>query len=68
MSPDFNAAVSSTGSAPKYLVPDQRIVSVEHPGIVENIDKAVESLGGEAELSRVRSFSILIDRGSVANV
>ena len=53
MSPCLISASSQIEKAPVYFVSGQRIVSVEHPGIVRNIDKAVQSLGGESELSQV---------------
>ena len=43
----------STGTAKVFHVPGDRIVSVEHPCIVKDIDKGVKSLGGEAQVKNV---------------
>lgn len=40
-------------SAPWYTVPPQDIVSVEHPCVVKNIDKAIDTLQGYAAVSKV---------------
>ena len=42
--------------APRYSVPDQLVVNVEHPFIIENIDKGIASLGGEAKIQKVRTL------------
>jgi len=39
--------------APIYDVPDQRVVSIEHPCIVKNLDRGLKSLGGEAQIQHV---------------
>lgn len=39
--------------APRYNVPADRIVSIEHPCIVQNFDNGFKSLGGEAQLEQV---------------
>lgn len=31
-----------------------RVVNIEHPGIVKNIDRGILSLGGETEIRKVR--------------
>ncbi|KAH8701977.1 RNA polymerase III transcription factor IIIC subunit-domain-containing protein [Talaromyces proteolyticus] len=38
--------------APWYEVPQRRIVAVEHPGIVKNVDRAIRTLQGEAGLAK----------------
>jgi general transcription factor 3C polypeptide 5 (transcription factor C subunit 1) len=51
---DTHASDSRTGApseAPRYSIPNQRIVSVEHPCIVQNVDKAITMLGGGGTLS-----------------
>lgn len=40
-------------AAPWSNVPPVAIVCVEHPFIVKNIDKAIETLGGHNDISRV---------------
>ena len=37
--------------APQFLVPGVPIVSVEHPCIIQNVDKAIRMLGRESEIS-----------------
>ncbi|KPI36462.1 Transcription factor tau 95 kDa subunit [Cyphellophora attinorum] len=49
--PDTNAGPPN--EAPRFSIPNQRIVSVEHPCIVQNVDKAVAMLGGGGTLSEV---------------
>ncbi|KAI7337966.1 hypothetical protein KC315_g1986 [Hortaea werneckii] len=39
--------------APVHIVPQASIVSVEHPCIINNLDNALRSLGGEAQLKHV---------------
>ena len=39
-----------TSSAPWYDVPQKDVVTVEHPCIVQDVDKAVQMLGGELAL------------------
>lgn len=41
-------------TAPFYSVPPRHLVSVEHPAIVHNTDKAVDSLQGNASIKNVR--------------
>lgn len=50
---DFNPSLSSSTYAPWYNVPSKPIVSVEHPFIIKNINKGIESLGGPHKLQRV---------------
>ena len=45
--------VLSEDGLPIYTVPQQRIVSIEHPCIVANLDNALKSLGGEQQLKDV---------------
>ncbi|KAJ5795252.1 Transcription factor IIIC subunit 5 [Penicillium paradoxum] len=35
-------------TAPFYAVPSRRLVSVEHPAVIRNVDKAMETLQGDA--------------------
>lgn len=41
-------------TAPFYQIPSRRIVSVEHPAIIRNLDKAVDTLKGDAGITKVR--------------
>jgi len=45
--------LSTPRAAPWYLVPSRTIISVEHPFIVKDVSKAVESLGGPKAVGRV---------------
>lgn len=47
------------GSAPSYSVPQERVVSIEHPCIVRNFDNGFKSLGGEHQLKDVSSTRCL---------
>ncbi|KAJ9316621.1 hypothetical protein DTO271D3_3128 [Paecilomyces variotii] len=40
-------------TAPWYPIPSRRIVSVEHPGIVKNVDKAIDTLNGNSGISKI---------------
>lgn len=42
--------------APDFEVEDKRIIVVEHPGVVEDKDRAIESLGGRKRLQEVTSL------------
>ena len=39
--------------APWHVVPTTQVVSVEHPCVVKNVDKALQMLGGDRELAKV---------------
>lgn len=41
-------------TAPFYAIPPRRLVSVEHPAVVQNLDKAVDTLQGNAGIDKVR--------------
>lgn len=41
-------------TAPFYAVPSRRLVSVEHPAVVRNVDKAIETLQGDSGIKTVR--------------
>ena len=47
-------------SASSYDVPEERIVSIEHPCIVKNFSNAFKSLGGEQQLKHVSEYSTLV--------
>lgn len=48
---DMEPAQSST--APVYTVPQERVVSIEHPCVVRNFDNGIKSLGGEPRMKHV---------------
>ncbi|KAL4886011.1 RNA polymerase III transcription factor IIIC subunit-domain-containing protein [Aspergillus karnatakaensis] len=39
-------------TAPFYNIPSRRIVSIEHPAIVKNVDKAIETLQGTSGITK----------------
>lgn len=39
-----------------YSIPPRRLVSVEHPAIVQNVDRAVDTLQGNTGIEKVSSF------------
>ncbi len=45
------AAVAEELSGFTVVVPARRAVSVEYPGYIQNVDKALATLGGAAEVS-----------------
>ena len=50
---DMEAADSPTSRF--YVVPQERVVSIEHPCIVRNFENGVKSLGGEPQMKHVSS-------------
>ncbi|KAL5340579.1 RNA polymerase III transcription factor IIIC subunit-domain-containing protein [Aspergillus crustosus] len=40
-------------TAPFYDIPSRRIVSIEHPAIIKNVDKAIATLQGSAGITKV---------------
>lgn len=48
------ASENSASATASLGVPQDRIVCIEHPCIVKNIDNGVKSLGGEQQLQEVR--------------
>ena len=59
-----------TRTAPFYQIPSNQVVSVEHPAIIQNADKAVDTLQGNSGISKVLPPSyiyIYIYRISPAN-
>ena len=40
-------------SAPSFLVYDRAVVSVEHPFVIQNLEKGIASLGSQRELMLV---------------
>lgn len=48
--------LGSSRTAPFYTVPPRQLVSVEHPGIVRNIDNAIDTLQGDLGIKSVRAI------------
>ncbi|KAI5854325.1 RNA polymerase III transcription factor IIIC subunit-domain-containing protein [Tricharina praecox] len=40
-------------SSPWIPIPDKRIICVEHPGIIRNVEKGIATLGGEEALAKL---------------
>jgi hypothetical protein len=53
MQPDDMESAGSPTTALFYAVPQERVVSIEHPCIVRNFDNGVKSLGGEPQMKHV---------------
>lgn len=47
------AQMSSTEYARWYTVPNKHFVSIEHPFIIKNVDKGIETMGGVNKLQEV---------------
>lgn len=45
-------------SAPWFHLPDVPLVGVEHPYMISNIGRAIESLGGPLKVTKVKPFSL----------
>jgi general transcription factor 3C polypeptide 5 (transcription factor C subunit 1) len=52
MTPKKKNADAASGRAPKFVIPDRDAMTVEHPCIIKNIDKAYSMIGGPAAISR----------------
>lgn len=44
-------------TAPWYSIPAREIVTVEHPCVVQNIDKGIQTLDGNGGISRASKTS-----------
>ncbi|KAJ5197544.1 hypothetical protein N7449_008023 [Penicillium cf. viridicatum] len=52
-------------TAPFYAVPSRRLVSVEHPAVVRNVDKAIETLQGDSGIKTILNPA---NGGTLANL
>jgi len=50
----FESKDKNYETAPSNLCPNDNFYVVEYPGYVNNVDKAVESLGGEEKIFTVK--------------
>ncbi|TGZ83100.1 hypothetical protein EX30DRAFT_317083 [Ascodesmis nigricans] len=48
-------AKSSLSLTPWTPVPDKRLITVEHPAIIRNVDRGMETVGGEKALKKLAS-------------
>lgn len=55
LSIDTMAENNTSRTAPFYSVPSRRIVSIEHPAIIKNVDKAIDTLQGKTGIIKVCS-------------
>jgi hypothetical protein len=46
---------NSNDEAPVYQFPDTKVVALEHPCIIRNLDRGIESLGGNNRIQEVNS-------------
>lgn len=44
---------ADSSTAPIHTVPQERVISIEHPCIVRNFDNGLKSLGGEPQMKHV---------------
>ncbi|CAZ80918.1 unnamed protein product [Tuber melanosporum] len=44
---------SRSACAPWHTIPPRKIISIEHPAIIKNVDKAIETLGGAKALKKL---------------
>lgn len=47
------ASIERTGNAPRLVVPEENVISVEHPCVVKNVDKAIDMIGGPAAVAQM---------------
>jgi general transcription factor 3C polypeptide 5 (transcription factor C subunit 1) len=50
---------TSSRTAPFYNIPSRQIVSIEHPAIIKNVDKAIETLQGSAGIVKVSYLTLV---------
>lgn len=43
----------SSGFAPSYNLPHFAMISIEHPFVIKNVDRAIETLGGLQKIKAV---------------
>lgn len=43
-------------TAPWYRIPPRRIVAVEHPGVIQNIDRGLQTLKGSDGIAKVSAI------------
>jgi hypothetical protein len=55
--PEMSQELSSVAGAPWYPVPSRAIVSIEHPFVVHDLPRAINSLGGSPALEKVRRLT-----------
>lgn len=53
---------STPRTAPFHSIPPRRLVSVEHPAVIQDVDKAIDTLQGNAGVSKVSLYPILLGR------
>lgn len=51
----------SPQNAPSFTIPPRFLVAIEHPFIIEDVDKAIESLGGTSTVHAVCSLAFRHD-------
>jgi general transcription factor 3C polypeptide 5 (transcription factor C subunit 1) len=49
-------SLTESETAPWYNVPSKPLVGVEHPFIIKDISKAIESLGNSVNVEKVRDM------------
>lgn len=46
----------NTRTAPFYQIPPRRLVSVEHPAVIKNVDRALDTLEGDRGISKASLY------------
>lgn len=47
----------SSRTAPFYSITPRRLVSVEHPAVIKDVDKAIDTLHGDSGISKASPYS-----------
>ena len=58
----------SSRQAPYYPIPEKHFTSVEHPGIIKNVNSAVDTLGGLKPLHEVRLWRFITAKFSLSKI
>lgn len=53
-----NIRHTSVGFSPTYHIPSAPIIGIEHPCIIKNKDRGIQSLGGLSQLQKVDNPSL----------
>jgi len=54
-------------AAPAYQVPPRKVVAVEHPMVIKNLDNGLKTFGTNRPFQRVSSFLLTLPTGIVPN-
>jgi hypothetical protein len=57
METSSGAPAAHIPSAPWIPIPDKRIICIEHPGSIRNLDKGIATIGGQEALIKAGLFA-----------